>query len=165
MDRGAYRYDKGTPAVEDDRELQLADERPLIDWLRENVEGSPVVAEAVGPSYQWVGRVTMLTGLPAVAGWEFHQIQQRWDYAGLVQQRRAETQLFYTTHDPAFAASYLRTYNVRYVVAGGAEFAYGNVDAIRQLEEYPFLAKVFENGDYAIYEVDQAQLFELALQP
>ena len=57
LDVATYREDAGTDDPEDDRELALADDRPLIEWLRENVEGSPVIVEAVGPLYHWTGRM------------------------------------------------------------------------------------------------------------
>src|SRR5678810_331943 len=42
-----------------------------VAWLRQNVRGTPVVLEAQGPSYQDFGRISMLTGLPTVLGWDY----------------------------------------------------------------------------------------------
>ena len=45
-------------------------------WLRSTLRGTPVVLEAQGPSYQDFGRISMLTGLPTVLGWDYH-VKQR----------------------------------------------------------------------------------------
>ena len=105
----------GTPQTAD---IRLEDDRPLIDWLRDNVHGSPVITEAVGPLYHWTGRMSEYTGLPAVIGWDWHQIQQRTDYQDLVGQRRADTDRFYTDPSVSFAEQYLLKYNVSYVSSG-----------------------------------------------
>jgi uncharacterized membrane protein len=142
----------------DDVALRLEDDRPLIDWLRENVEGSPVIAEAVGPLYRWTGRISQYTGLPAVIGWDWHQIQQRTDYAGLVQRRRSETELFYTSPSTQLAVDYLRKYDVRYVVVGGEERVHGTPEGLAKFEQMPALREVFRNGEDRIYAVAQSQL-------
>ena len=142
----------------DDVALRLEDDLPLIEWLRANVEGSPVIVEAVGPLYRWTGRISQYTGLPAVIGWDWHQIQQRTDYAGLVQERRTETELFYTTGSTQVAVDYLRKYNVRYVVAGGEERVHGTPEGLAKFERMPELTEVFRSGDDRIYAVDQSKL-------
>lgn len=142
----------------DDVALRLQDDRPLIDWLRENVEGSPVIVEAVGPLYRWTGRISEYTGLPAVVGWDWHQIQQRTDYAGLVQRRRSETELFYTSPSTQLAVDYLRKYGVGYVVVGGEERVHGTPEGLDKFAQMPALTEVFRNGDDRIYAVDQSQL-------
>jgi YYY domain-containing protein len=142
----------------DDVALRLEDDRALIAWLRENVEGSPVIVEAVGPLYRWTGRISQYTGLPAVVGWDWHQIQQRTDYAGLVQRRRSETELFYTSGSTQLAVDYLGKYDVRYVVVGGEERVHGTPEGLAKFEEMPALREVFRNGDDRIYAVDQSQL-------
>jgi uncharacterized membrane protein len=142
----------------DDVALRLEDDLPLIEWLRANVEGSPVIAEAVGPLYRWTGRISQYTGLPAVIGWDWHQVQQRMDYAGLVQQRRTETELFYTTGSTQLAVDYLRKYNVRYVVVGGEERVHGTPEGLAKFGQMTALTEVFRSGEDRIYAVDQSQL-------
>ena len=156
--QATFLEDAGTPDQRDDKLLNLNDDRPLIDWLRMNVKGSPVIAEAVGPLYHWTGRISMNTGLPAVIGWDNHQNQQRGDYGGLVAERRGDTARFFKDADPAFAERYLRKYNVSYVVVGTEELVFSTPASIEKLSKLPALSEVFRSGDYAIYRVDQAKL-------
>ena len=142
----------------DDVPLRLADDLPLIEWLRENVEGSPVIVEAAGPLYRWTGRISQYTGLPAVVGWDWHQIQQRTDYAGLVQRRRSETEAFYVSGSTQMAVDYLRKYNVRYVVVGGEERVHGSEAGLAKFGNMPELTEVFRNGEDRIYAVDETKL-------
>ncbi len=146
--------DIGTNDPADDRVLNLGDDGPLIRWLRANVEGSPVIVEAVGPLYHWTGRISENTGLPAVIGWDWHQIQQRQDYADLVQARRFDTQRFYRDPGAGFAEYYLQKYNVSYVVVGTEEHAYGSPAALKTLSELPGLTEVFRSGENVIYRVE-----------
>ncbi len=154
----SFREDHGTPAAADDATIRLADDAPLIRWLRENVEGSPVIVEAVGPLYHWTGRISVNTGLPAVIGWDWHETQQRWDYSGLVSQRRTETRRFYTDMSASEAAQYLRRFNVSYVVVGTEERSWGTSEGLARIARMPGLQEVFRSGDYAIYHVDLAGL-------
>lgn len=158
FEHGTYTEDLGTQDPADDVEIDLADDLPLVEWLRENVEGSPVVAEAVGPLYHWTGRMSMLTGNPSVIGWDWHQMQQRWDYQGWINERRADTQRFFQSTDSAEAERYLRKYNVRYVVIGTEEHAWGTPEGLETIANLPTLDEVFRSGRYAIYEVDQSRL-------
>lgn len=52
-------------------------EYEALQWLRENIDGSPVILEAVGGQYSGYGRVSAITGLPTVLGWAGHEYQWR----------------------------------------------------------------------------------------
>ncbi|MBK6320080.1 MAG: phospholipid carrier-dependent glycosyltransferase [Dehalococcoidia bacterium] len=142
--------DNNPPA---DTPIVLEEDRPLIEWLRNNVEGSPVIVEAVGPLYRWTGRISEYTGLPAVIGWDWHQVQQRTDYSEQIQKRRFETEQFYRVPDQAYAMSYLEKYNVRYVVVGAEERFHGSDVGIAKFAQMPGLEEVFRSGNDAIYRV------------
>ena len=96
--------------------------RDGINWLRENVQGSPTTIEAIGPSYRSLGsRVAIYTGLPTVAGWGFHQSQQRAKFAAGVQQRQQDVNQFYATEDVQQARDTIRKYDVEWVIVGDEE--------------------------------------------
>ncbi|WP_322795246.1 DUF2298 domain-containing protein [Tepidiforma sp.] len=158
FEHGTFTEPGTDPGPSDDVTFRLDEDLPLIEWLRENVEGSPVIVEAVGPLYRWTGRISEYTGLPAVIGWDWHQIQQRTEYASLVQQRRADVQRFYTDPNTLQAEQFLRTYNVQYVIVGTEERIHGTPEALAALAAMPALSEVFRDGQNIIYRVDQSLL-------
>lgn len=133
--------------------LDLAADTEMIDWLRNNVEGSPIVVEAVGPSYQWFGRVTALTGLPAVVGWDWHQKQQRGTFAPQIDERRGAVTAFYRDGDAFAAEQFLTRYDVEYVIVGSTERATMTPNAAAMLDSMPSLSMVFSNDVSSIYRV------------
>jgi uncharacterized membrane protein len=54
-----------------------SDEYEALRWLRDNVDGVPVILEAVGGQYSGFGRVAASTGLPTLLGWAGHEHQWR----------------------------------------------------------------------------------------
>jgi uncharacterized membrane protein len=91
-----------------------------INWLNENVTGSPIILEASAPiSYQWFSRVSVFTGLPDVLGWADHEDEQRYNYQPL--NRMTDIGIIYTTPDPAQAIELLYYYHVRYIYVGELE--------------------------------------------
>lgn len=161
---GTFVEDRGTPDPRDDVPLRLADDEPLVAWLRAHAEGSPTIVEAVGNLYHWVGRISMLTGLPTVVGWDWHQTQQRWGTSGWVAERVAETRRFWTDPNPEFIRTYLRKYGVRYVVVGTTESALANPAVLRLFETLPELRLAFREGPFVIYDVDQGALASWATE-
>ena len=134
--------------------IDLATDYEGIRWLQMNVEGSPIVLEAVTPSYRWGGRVAMYTGLPSVIGWQWHQEQQRWGYAYEVGRRISDVERIYSTHDSEATLELMRKYGVEYVYLGHLERIYfpGGMDKFED-GLGGALEKVFDNGDTAIYRV------------
>ncbi len=134
--------------------IDLAADYEGIRWLQMEVEGSPVVLEAVTPSYRWGGRVSMYTGLPSVIGWQWHQEQQRGGYAYEVGSRRSDVEKIYATNDREAALELMRKYGVEYVYLGHLERIYFP-DGMDKFEDGlgGALEKVFDNGDTAIYWV------------
>jgi YYY domain-containing protein len=98
-----------------------------IQWLQDNVQGTPVVAEAASgllnvPLYQWGSRISINTGLPTILGWDWHQRQQRSIMPGWVIDRRLQdVSTLYRTVDPNEALDVLHRYNVKYLVVGPLE--------------------------------------------
>jgi uncharacterized membrane protein len=91
-----------------------------IQWLNDNVAGSPVILEAAAPvSYQWFNRVSVFTGLPDVLGWPDHVSEQRYGEQSL--NRLTDIGIIYSTLDHAQAIELLRYYHVRYIYVGELE--------------------------------------------
>ena len=158
LEAAPYNETRGNAEPADDVPFLLGEDEPLIRWLRENVEGSPIIVEAVGPLYHWTARMTWNTGLPTVIGWDWHQKQQRWDYSHLVDERVRDTRRFYEDGDSLFAEAYLRKYNVRYVIVGTNERVFSTPEGLAKFDAMASLTEVFRSGEGVIYAVDQQLL-------
>ncbi|MBI2965781.1 MAG: glycosyltransferase family 39 protein [Chloroflexi bacterium] len=150
MDRTVYKESKATLELEYDREA--------IRWLQRNVEGSPVILEGLTDLYRWGNRVSVYTGLPAVVGWDWHQRQQRVEYAWAVTQRRSEVDQIYSTADAAKALALMRKYQVRYVYVGELERAYYAPAGIQKFGDMEVhgLRPVYTNDRVTIYELERS---------
>ncbi|MFH1523872.1 MAG: DUF2298 domain-containing protein, partial [Chloroflexota bacterium] len=141
------------------RTLDLSEDFRAIRWMQENVQGSPVIAEApsAGVQYTWLNRFSIYTGLPDVVGWEWHQIQQRQTFTETVKVRALEENAFYTTADVNEALAFLRKYNVRYIIIGQLERAryLGGLDKFVAYNGI-FWNEVYRDGQTVIYEVPLA---------
>ena len=144
--------------------LRYDEDLEAIQWLNENVHGSPVIAEAAFGAYRCNGsRYAIATGLPAVIGWVNHQTQQR--PADDLWARESALRELYTTPDTARQLQIIDQYDVDYVVVGYAERHYpsigngcidtGSPEAIASLEslEGERLESVFQTGETTIYRV------------
>jgi uncharacterized membrane protein len=146
MEGATYRESRATLALGPDMEA--------IRWLQEHVEGSPIVLEGLTDLYRWGNRVSVYTGLPSVVGWDWHQRQQRVEYAWAVTQRRSEVDLAYSTPDVPRALDIMRKYGVRYVYVGELERAYYPKDGIEKFGQMGVY------GLSPVYEADQVTIYE-----
>jgi uncharacterized membrane protein len=119
-------------------------------WLRDNVQGTPVVLEAIGESYSSDARISSRTGLPTVLGWPDHEY--RWRGSWEPQDgRREDVELAYETTSVTEAAAVLDKYDVRYVYVGGAERdAYGE-EGMAKFAELGEI--VYQNPKVTIYRI------------
>ncbi|MCL0029119.1 DUF2298 domain-containing protein [Dehalococcoidia bacterium] len=148
-------YIDGTIYHDEKGEVDLAADFEGIEWLRQNVEGSPVVLEANTPTYRWGGRVSIYTGMPSVVGWEWHQEQQRWGYKEEVDQRIRDVADIYKTEDINLAISLLSKYNVSYVYIGQIERLYHPGRGLEKFDNgmAEYLEPVFTSEAVTIYRV------------
>lgn len=144
-----------------DQDIQvfIGDDLPLIEWMRANVRGTPVVAEWSGTAYDWNARFTVHTGMPTVLGWDWHQKQQRWTFQSMVDERLAAVTSFYTDPNPDVTTRFLQAYDVSYVIVGTQEHRFGSPEALTALAAHPALEEVFASGDNRIYRVDRPALW------
>jgi YYY domain-containing protein len=144
-------------AVYQDRNgpIELKYDYDAILWLRNEVEGSPIIMEGNAPLYSWGSRISIYTGLPAVLGWDWHQTQQRGDFAYLVQDRLQDVNTFYSTTDTTEAETILQNYGVSYVIVGQVERLYYPPEGIAKFESMvgSSLEPVYSNPQTIIYHV------------
>jgi YYY domain-containing protein len=136
--------------------VDVTADEPLVAWLRAHGRGGQSIVEAVGPSYSWVGRVSVATGLPTVVGWGFHEQQQRRGYAATVTARTAAVTALYTQPDATTALRVLAAYQPDYVVVGTVERVLGTPAALDGLGDLPGLSVAFRHGRSVIYRVEHA---------
>jgi YYY domain-containing protein len=115
--------------------LDVTGDNALVDWLRAHGRTGETLVEATGPSYSWVARVSVATGLPTVIGWNFHQEQQRRTYAATVATRREAVDDLYRSGDRERILRVLATYRPDYVVIGSLERALGTPEGLAALVE------------------------------
>jgi uncharacterized membrane protein len=146
--QGALFHDEGT-------NIQLADDYAGIEWMRDNVEGTPTIIEGNTPLYRWGSRFSIHTGLPTVLGWDWHQTQQREKFSQLIIDRKAEVADFYSSSDIVSQQNLLKRYDVQYVVLGQVEKLYYPGAGLANIEDGldGMLDKVFELGETSIYRV------------
>ncbi len=137
--------------------VDLAADYEGVWWLNRNIEGAPIVLEAVTPSYRWGGRVSVYTGLPSIVGWQWHQEQQRFGYRWNVPHRINDVETIYQTQDAQRALTLMRKYGVKYIYLGQLERMYfpGGMSKFDDAMGGA-LEKVFDNGKTKIYRLKDA---------
>ncbi|MFI5142736.1 MAG: DUF2298 domain-containing protein [Thermoanaerobaculales bacterium] len=123
-------------------------------WLNREIHGVPVLCEAVGPSYQEFGRVSMNTGLPAVLGWDYHVFQRGHPWSA-INQRKADVQTIYTSAQESQVAAALQRYRVALLYVGPIErSAYGGGNLANFERWTDLLTPVYRNPGVMIFGVN-----------
>lgn len=134
------------------RQLRPGEYRAVL-WLRTAVRGTPVILEAQGPSYQDFGRISMLTGMPTVLGWDYH-VKQRGNPEEEIEARREAVRHIYSAPTAKEIEGLLRRYHVGYVYVGWLEKKTYPAAGLRKFAETPELFQlVYENPEVRIYRV------------
>ena len=138
--------------------IELRHDWDAIQWLRRDVQGSPVIAEgSTEPHrYRWGGRFSIYTGLPSIIGWNWHQIQQRHGEQFAVGERLSDLNALYTTTNPTAAATILKRYDVEYIIVGELERLYYPSPGLDKFETMADqgVVKVYSNAQVDIYRVE-----------
>lgn len=134
-------------------EQSRAGEYQAVVWLRRTIRGTPVVLEAQGPSYQDFSRISMLTGLPTVLGWDYH-VKQRGNPDSEIDNRRKVVELIYSSPSIEPTEGLLRRYHVGYVYVGWLERKTYPLAGLRKFENAKGLLELaYENQEAKIYRV------------
>jgi YYY domain-containing protein len=134
----------------------LGQDYKAIQWMQDNIKGSPVIVEGNETEYRWGTRYTIYTGLPGVVGWNYHQRQQRGVVSSEpVQQRVDEVGEFYSTTDQGFVTNFLEEYNVKYIIVGLMEKAIYPPEGLQKFVDWngTLWHQIYLDRDTAIYQV------------
>ena len=132
--------------------IELKWDQEAIEWVQDNVIGSPVILEAHLTQYHWGSRFSVYTGLPTVIGWPWHQIQQRTAYSFAIGDRVDHVREMYETLDNERALELMRKYRVQYVVIGDLERVTYPGAGLAKFDNLG--KKVFENYGTTIYKAN-----------
>jgi YYY domain-containing protein len=139
------------PALDGMAWLQAAhpDDYAAIRWLQANAPDAAVILEAPGKSYSYTGRVSALTGLPTLLGWDFHEFQWRGSYDEPAR-RRPDIDILYNSVDPAQTLTLLDKYAITYVYVGQLEREQYNPNGLAKFEQ--LMDVVYRQGEVTIYQ-------------
>ena len=147
--------DRGLPGAS----YALTYDAEAIDYIRENVEGSPVFLEGVtAHAYRWPPRVAKYTGLPVVVGWQWHQIQQRGAGGAepaAVRARIYDVRVMYETENERLFLDLASQYGVEYVYVGPTERVYFPGSGLDKFDAMvgSSLEVFFANQEVTVYRV------------
>lgn len=118
---------KDSPQISNGGPGDLAPDIAAILWLNEHVEGQPVILESFGESYTDYCRISAMTGLPTVIGWETHEWLWRTSqktpeaYSQRVLPRQNDVRTLYTTDDQLKRQALISQYDIAYIIIGDLE--------------------------------------------
>jgi len=137
-------------------EMVLEEDYHAIQWMQDNIEGSPVILEGQAFEYRWGNRFTIYTGFPGVVGWNWHQRQQRAILRNNVVQERVDAvNLFYTTEEKTYVVDFIDEYDVSYIVVGQLERVFYPGPGLDKFDMYigQLWEEVYHSGETIIYQV------------
>ncbi len=160
LDGTAYMENATYTWPDETHRIAMRYDREALEWLWQNVEGTPVILEAPVGFYREGGlRISSYTGFPTLLG--AHEGEQRpWP---VVAERERDAIRLYTTPYAEEAAHLLEKYRVRYVYIGPLErvlYAEEGLRGLEALAEQGALWCVFQNEGVTIYRVQPTQPLE-----
>jgi len=134
-------------------QYNAGDDLELGLWMRENLKGSGVLAEASGASYCITARFSAITGIPCVLGWESHEAQWRGEFFSqeIYPKRIDALKRLYESEDLAEKREACRELGVKWVVLGALE---------RERYAGPGVKKVTELGK-TLKQVGETKVIEV----
>ena len=122
--------------MDDTKKINISLDAAGIQYMQDNIFGSPVIVEGHTEEYRWGSRYSIYTGLPSVVGWSWHMRQQNSLLDGsIIDNRITEVNNFYNTQDIQSALEFLKRYQVQYIVVSDLERDYYAPEGIAKFQE------------------------------
>jgi YYY domain-containing protein len=122
-----------------------------IFWVDKNLNGTNVILEAPGTSYEDTSRISSYTGIQTVVGWAGHEFVLRNSWKDVAARIR-DVDTIYDTEDYDEAIGLLRKYNVSYVYVGNVELMKYKQKGLQKFENISYFERAYR-GVYEIYRV------------
>jgi YYY domain-containing protein len=122
-----------------------------IFWVNKNLNGTTVILEAPGESYEDTSRISSYTGIQTVVGWAGHEFVLRNSW-GDVAARIRDVDAIYDTEDFDEAIGLLRKYNVSYIYVGNVEVRKYKQRGLQKFENVSYF-EIAYRGVYEIYRL------------
>jgi uncharacterized membrane protein len=140
----------------------LSADLAAIEWMRENLLGRPTILETPAMVSGWGGRVSALTGFPAVLGSVSVQNQQRPGMERLVAWRSTDIATVYgSIEDFASVEPILQDYGVQVIYVGPLERVTYGQSSLAKFEEAVGaggLEVLYDAGGVTIYSYHGGRL-------
>jgi uncharacterized membrane protein len=144
---------KGLGAGNDYLKKSYSDNYKAIEWINKNIDGQPIMVEAVGDSYTTFNHVSISTGLPTVQGWLVHE----WLWRGGYDQpgaRAADVEKIYTSNSTEEIKDLIKKYNIDYIFVGAKEYEKYKQLNIDNFEKLSYQV-IFKSGKTKIYKTNK----------
>ena len=132
------------------------DEASAVRWLRRNASRDAILLEAVGTperfDYSDFSRVSAMTGIPTVIGWQGHEAQWR-SSAQTYLGRRENVDKIFDASDPDESRRLMDLYDVDYVFVGRLEIERYGPDVVARLATAIPDAEVNRWGEVSVLDV------------
>lgn len=158
-------YMKDSSYFDQNQELNLHFDYQAINWLLDNIVGSPVILEGTTQTYRWGSRVSTYTGLPTVIGWEWHERAHRSSFPGSeIEKRVIDVKSAYETNSEEDFFSIVKRYKIKYIYLGELEKAYYDNKGFEKFDRLlgSKLEIVYQNPGVKIYKIlwfEKSELF------
>lgn len=170
LDGTEYIMNYQSPNLNSVSSSSLVDTMNVINYMNENIPGSPTIIEAYGDSYTDYNIISSYTGLPTVFGWQTHE--WLWRFHGIVDEetnllvsdpendvwqnyispRHNDIMLFYTSSNPDELRNIIDKYDISYLISGPFEIQKFGSDNSETIEAIGTL--VYYSGDTKLYKVN-----------
>jgi len=124
-----------------------------LQWINEEIEGTPMVLEAAGSPGSYSSRVSAFTGMHTVIGWVTWERMWRLDWGG-IDERNNDVNTMYNTLDNDEALALLRKYGVSYVYIGRLERETYEAGGLQKFAAQPeYYTPIYDREGVTIFQV------------
>lgn len=149
-------YMKDSYYFDQNKRFDLMWDYQAINWILDNISGTPVILEGNAPIYRWGSRVSIYTGLPTVIGWDWHEKAHR-SYLDPydIDVRVNDVKRLYETNSFVEFWQLVNKYNIEYIYVGELERAYYGEKSLADFEKLtPNIFKtIYKNPGVTIHKI------------